>query len=97
MFRVAVVVLGVAITSEAIAQTGIPACDSWLAKWDDCIDKLPEILQDDFATINGKQRQDLLDHIRRDPKAKPGLAQFCKLMNDSSRKAKSFQEYGCRF
>jgi len=97
MFRVAVVALGVAIASEAIAQTGITACDSWLAKMDDCIAKMPELLQDDFMTINGKERQGILDQIRADPSVKRTLAQYCKDMNDSVRKAKLHQEYGCRF
>jgi hypothetical protein len=99
MLRVALVALGAALAApQAMAQTGVPACDLYLAKWDDCNERIPEVSQEDFMTINGKMREFITDQVRNGgPNERRGAEQFCKMQMAQSRKSKLFYEYGCRF
>jgi hypothetical protein len=98
MFRLALVAFGVAITaSGAMAQpTGLAVCDSLLAKLDACAEKLPEVLPDDFRTLNEKTRAILVDGLTQ-PGGKVAAEIICKQSSDGYRKGKLHAEYGCRF
>jgi hypothetical protein len=56
MVRLVLVASALVIAAFApVAQTGIPVCDEYFAKVDDCIERLPEISQNDIATIEARR------------------------------------------
>jgi hypothetical protein len=99
MIRVALVASAVVLAAPAtVAQTGIAVCDTYFAKWDDCHERMPEIHQEDFVTINGKMQQFIMGQVRTGgPKERKDAEQFCRQTAQNLRKSRMFYEYGCRF
>jgi hypothetical protein len=93
MLRTALVTLGAAaIACGAMAQPiGVPVCDALLEKLEACAVKMPEDIQNDLRERNANERQLLRDLSKRD-------AEFiCRQNQAGYRRAKLYQEYGCRF
>jgi hypothetical protein len=83
--------------SAANAQLG-PVCEEYFAKEDDCVERLPEFMQEDHATINAKFRRFMIERIKKEgPAEKKSSDEFCRNTMESLRKAKLFYEYGCRW
>jgi hypothetical protein len=83
--------------SAANAQMG-PVCEEYYAKVDDCVERLPELYQEDFAAVEGRMRKWIIERIKKEgPAEKKNSDEFCRKTMESFRKAKIHHEYGCRF
>jgi hypothetical protein len=83
--------------SAASAQLG-PVCEEYYAKVADCVERLPELYQEDFAAVEGRFRKWLIERIKKEgPAEKKTSDEFCRKNMESFRKAKIHHEYGCRF
>jgi hypothetical protein len=99
MVRIALVTSGLVIAaSAAAAQTAIPVCDEYLAKWEDCVKRLPEFLQNDASIRDGRMRKLIVNKIKRkEPAARQGTEQYCLRQLEFARKGELFHHYGCKF
>jgi hypothetical protein len=99
MVRVALIASGLLIAaSPASALTGIPVCDEYLAKWDDCVKRLPEFLQNDASIRDGRMRKFITKKVKREQTAAgQGTEEFCRRQIEAARKGELFYHYGCRF
>ena len=83
--------------SAANAQMG-PVCEEYYAKVADCLERLPELFQEDFAAVQLGMRKWIIERIKKEgPAEKKNLDGFCRKNMESFRKAKIFYEYGCRW
>jgi hypothetical protein len=102
MFRFALVASSLVIAASAvIAQTRIPVCNEYLAKWDDCVKRLPEFLQNDASIRDGKMRKFIVNKVKREKPAATQdterTEQFCQRQMEFARKGELFHHYGCKF
>src|SRR5215475_7418313 len=83
--------------SAANAQMG-PVCEEYYAKVADCLERLPELFQEDFAAVQLGMRKWIIERIKKEgPAEKKGSDEFCRNGMEGFRKSKIFYEYGCRW
>lgn len=96
MKRIALAIVAVgAFSTAAIAQqTGVPACDEFLTKYEACINsKVPAAQQAAFKPQLDAMRKVWSDAAKST--SKPQLEASCKAMSDQMKTA--VQSYGCAF
>lgn len=81
-----------ATTSTSGASIGVPECDDFLAKYDSCTSKVPEMVRAQYENA-GKQMRDQWKKLAENPQTKGTLAAACKQAVEQQ--AAAWKMYGC--
>ncbi|MGZ5437439.1 MAG: hypothetical protein ACXWID_12190 [Pyrinomonadaceae bacterium] len=78
--------------STSGASVGVPECDDFLAKYDSCTSKVPEMVRAQYENA-GKQMRDQWKKLADNPQTKGSLAAACKQAVEQQ--AAAWKMYGC--
>ncbi len=78
--------------STSGASIGVPECDDFLAKYDSCTNKVPEMVRAQYENA-GKQMRDQWKRLADNPQTKASLAAACKQAVEQQ--AAAWKMYGC--
>ena len=78
--------------STSGASIGVPECDDFLAKYDSCTGKVPEMVRAQYENA-GKQMRDQWKKLADNPQTKGSLAAACKQAVEQQ--ATAWKMYGC--
>lgn len=78
--------------STSGASVGVPECDDFLAKYDSCTNKVPEMVRAQYENA-GKQMRDQWKKLADNPQTKGSLAAACKQAVEQQ--AAAWKMYGC--
>ena len=78
--------------STSGTSVGVPECDDFLAKYDSCTSKVPEMVRAQYENA-GKQMRDQWKKWAENPQTKATLAATCKQAADAQ--AQAWKMYGC--
>lgn len=78
--------------STSGASIGVPECDDFLAKYDSCTGKVPEMVRAQYENA-GKQMRDQWKKLADNPQTKGSLAAACKQAVEQQ--AAAWKMYGC--
>ena len=78
--------------STSGASVGVPECDDFLAKYDSCTSKVPEMVRAQYENA-GKQMRDQWKKLAENPQTKGTLAAACKQAVEQQ--AAAWKMYGC--
>jgi hypothetical protein len=78
--------------STSGASIGVPECDDFLAKYDSCAGKVPEMVRAQYENA-GKQMRDQWKKLADNPQTKGSLAAACKQAVEQQ--AAAWKMYGC--
>ena len=78
--------------SSSSASIGVPECDDFLAKYDSCTNKVPEMVRAQYENA-GKQMRDQWKRLADNPQTKASLAAACKQAVEQQ--AAAWKMYGC--
>jgi hypothetical protein len=78
--------------STSGASVGVPECDDFLAKYDSCTSKVPEMVRAQYENA-GKQMRDQWKKLAENPQTKSTLAAACKQAVEQQ--AAAWKMYGC--
>jgi|SRR5687767_11861144 len=78
--------------SSSGASIGVPECDDFLAKYDSCTNKVPEMVRAQYENA-GKQMRDQWKRLADNPQTKASLAAACKQAVEQQ--AAAWKMYGC--
>lgn len=81
-----------AAASTSGASVGVPECDDFLAKYDSCTSKVPEMVRAQYENA-GKQMRDQWKKLAENPQTKGTLAAACKQAVEQQ--AAAWKLYGC--
>jgi len=81
-----------ATASTSGASVGVPECDDFLAKYDSCTSKVPEMVRAQYENA-GKQMRDQWKKLADNPQTKGSLAAACKQAVEQQ--AAAWKMYGC--
>lgn len=81
-----------AAASTSGASVGVPECDDFLAKYDSCTSKVPEMVRAQYENA-GKQMRDQWKKLAENPQTKGTLAAACKQAVEQQ--AAAWKMYGC--
>lgn len=81
-----------AAASTSGASVGVPECDDFLAKYDSCTSKVPEMVRAQYENA-GKQMRDQWKKLADNPQTKGTLAAACKQAVEQQ--AAAWKLYGC--
>jgi Meckel syndrome type 1 protein len=81
-----------AAASTSGASVGVPECDDFLAKYDSCTSKVPEMMRAQYENA-GKQMRDQWKKLAENPQTKGTLAAACKQAVEQQ--AAAWKMYGC--
>lgn len=81
-----------AAASTSGASIGVPECDDFLAKYDSCTSKVPEMVRAQYENA-GKQMRDQWKKLADNPQTKGTLAAACKQAVEQQ--AAAWKMYGC--
>jgi hypothetical protein len=81
-----------AAASTSGASIGVPECDDFLAKYDSCTSKVPEMVRAQYENA-GKQMRDQWKKLAENPQTKGSLAAACKQAVEQQ--AAAWKMYGC--
>ncbi len=81
-----------AAASTSGASVGVPECDDFLAKYDSCTSKVPEMVRAQYENA-GKQMRDQWKKLADNPQTKGTLAAACKQAVEQQ--AAAWKMYGC--
>ena len=81
-----------AAASTSGASVGVPECDDFLAKYDSCTSKVPEMVRAQYENA-GKQMRDQWKKLAENPQTKATLAAACKQAVEQQ--AAAWKMYGC--
>ena|SRR5687768_11209613 len=73
-------------------SVGVPECDDFLAKYDSCTGKVPEMVRAQYENA-GKQMRDQWKKLADNPQTKGSLAAACKQAVEQQ--AAAWKMYGC--
>ena len=73
-------------------SVGVPECDDFLAKYDSCTSKVPEMVRAQYENA-GKQMRDQWKKLADNPQTKGSLAAACKQAVEQQ--AAAWKMYGC--
>lgn len=78
--------------STSSTSVGVPECDDFLAKYDSCTGKVPEMVRAQYENA-GKQMRDQWKKLAANPDTKGSLAAACKQAVEQQ--AAAWKMYGC--
>ena len=78
--------------STSGTSVGVPECDDFLAKYDSCTGKVPEMVRAQYENA-GKQMRDQWKKLAANPDTKGSLAAACKQAVEQQ--AAAWKMYGC--
>ena len=78
--------------STSGTSVGVPECDDFLAKYDSCTGKVPEMVRAQYENA-GKQMRDQWKKLADNPQTKGSLAAACKQAVEQQ--AAAWKMYGC--
>ncbi|HEX5703845.1 MAG TPA: hypothetical protein VFX97_11640 [Pyrinomonadaceae bacterium] len=78
--------------STSGTSIGVPECDDFLAKYDSCTNKVPEMVRAQYENA-GKQMRDQWKRLADNPQTKASLAAACKQAVEQQ--AAAWKMYGC--
>ena len=78
--------------SSSGASIGVPECDDFLAKYDSCTGKVPEMVRAQYENA-GKQMRDQWKKLADNPQTRGSLAAACKQAVEQQ--AAAWKMYGC--
>ena len=78
--------------STSGASIGVPECDDFLAKYDSCTGKVPEMVRAQYENA-GKQMRDQWKKLADNPQTRGSLAAACKQAVEQQ--ASAWKMYGC--
>lgn len=78
--------------STSGTSVGVPECDDFLAKYDSCTNKVPEMVRAQYENA-GKQMRDQWKKLADNPQTKGSLAAACKQAVEQQ--ATAWKMYGC--
>ena len=78
--------------STSGARVGVPECDDFLAKYDSCASKVPEMVRAQYENA-GRQMRDQWKKLADNPDTKGSLAAACKQAVEQQ--ATAWKMYGC--
>jgi hypothetical protein len=78
--------------STSSTSVGVPECDDFLAKYDSCTSKVPEMVRAQYENA-GKQMRDQWKKLAENPQTKSTLAAACKQAVEQQ--AAAWKMYGC--
>ena len=81
-----------ATASTSGTSVGVPECDDFLAKYDSCTSKVPEMVRAQYENA-GKQMRDQWKKLAENPQTKGTLAAACKQAVEQQ--AAAWKMYGC--
>ena len=81
-----------ATASTSGTSVGVPECDDFLAKYDSCTSKVPEMVRAQYENA-GKQMRDQWKKLAENPQTKSTLAAACKQAVEQQ--AAAWKMYGC--
>src|SRR5688572_10166795 len=81
-----------AAASTSGASIGVPECDDFLAKYDSCTSKVPEMVRAQYENA-GKQMREQWKKLAENPQTKGTLAAACKQAVEQQ--AAAWKMYGC--
>ena len=81
-----------ATASTSGTSVGVPECDDFLAKYDSCTSKVPEMVRAQYENA-GKQMRDQWKKLAANPDTKASLAAACKQAVEQQ--AAAWKMYGC--
>ena len=81
-----------ATASTSGASVGVPECDDFLAKYESCTSKVPEMVRAQYENA-GKQMRDQWKKLAENPQTKATLAAACKQAVEQQ--AAAWKMYGC--
>ena len=81
-----------AAASTSGDKVGVPECDDFLAKYDSCTGKVPEMVRAQYENA-GKQMRDQWKKLADNPQTKGSLAAACKQAVEQQ--AAAWKMYGC--
>lgn len=79
-------------TASSDDKIGVPECDDFLAKYDSCTSKVPEIVRAQYENA-GKQMREQWKKLAESPQTKGSLAAACKQAVEQQ--AAAWKLYGC--
>src|SRR5687767_9475002 len=79
-------------TASTSGSIGVPECDDFLAKYDSCTGKVPEMVRAQYENA-GKQMRDQWKKLADNPQTKGSLAAACKQAVEQQ--AAAWKMYGC--
>jgi hypothetical protein len=79
-------------TGSTSGSIGVPECDDFLAKYDSCTSKVPEMVRAQYENA-GKQMRDQWKRLAENPQTKASLAAACKQAVEQQTAA--WKMYGC--
>jgi hypothetical protein len=81
-------------TMASAAKIGVPECDEYLAAYDACMAKIPEVARAQYKTSIDQMRTSW-KKLADNPQTKPSLVMACKQAAEQSRT--SMKMYNCTF
>ena len=78
--------------SSSSTGVGVPECDDFLAKYDSCASKVPEMARAQYENT-GKQMRDQWKKLADNPQTRGSLAAACKQAVEQQ--AAAWKMYGC--
>ena len=81
-----------ATVSTSGTSVGVPECDDFLAKYDSCTSKVPDMVRAQYENA-GKQMRDQWKKLADNPQTKGSLAAACKQAVEQQ--AAAWKMYGC--
>jgi hypothetical protein len=81
-------------TSDSREKIGVPECDEFLAAYDSCISKMPEVARAQYKSTLASWRT-AWRNAASTPQGKAGLAKTCKSVIEQTRA--SMKPMGCTF
>jgi hypothetical protein len=81
-----------AAASTSGDKIGVPECDDFIAKYESCTSKVPEMVRAQYENA-GKQMRDQWKKLAENPQTKGTLAAACKQAVEQQ--ASAWKMYGC--
>ena len=81
-----------AAASTSSDKVGVPECDDFIAKYESCTSKVPEMVRAQYESA-GKQMRDQWKKLAENPQTKATLAAACKQAVEQQ--ASAWKMYGC--
>ena len=83
---------GTTTTASSDDKIGVPECDEFIAKYEACTSKVPEIARAQYKSVVAQWRSEW-KKLAADPKTKGTLAAACK--QAAEQQAAAWKMYGC--
>lgn len=75
-------------------KIGVPECDDYIAKYESCVNKIPEMVRAQYKDAIAKSKAEWRRQAN-DPATRAQLASICKQANDQQ--AAALKSFGCNF